>query len=220
MALKAKLKDGTGNLARSNNGQDGDSGPKKLVLKTPKGMRDYDQEQMVIREEAFEKITGCFKRHGARAIDTPVVELKEILTGKYGEDSKLIYDLKDQGGEMLSMRYDLTVPFARYVAENKIGSIRRYQIGKVYRRDNPVMTKGRYREFYQCDFDIAGASDPMISDSEIINIVHEILLDIGVTSFCIKVRLTQPNLVPLSSYPFSDQPSRNTGWDVLRLWSS
>lgn len=174
--------------AVSSNGQEGDSGPKKLVLKTPKGMRDYDQEQMVIREEAFEKITACFKRHGARAIDTPVVELKEILTGKYGEDSKLIYDLKDQGGEMLSMRYDLTVPFARYVAENKIGTIRRYQIGKVYRRDNPVMTKGRYREFYQCDFDIAGASDPMIADSEIINIVHEILLDIGVTSFFIKVK--------------------------------
>jgi histidyl-tRNA synthetase len=57
---------------------------------------------------------GVFKRHGAVSIDTPVFELRETLTGKYGEDSKLIYDLADQGGEILSLRYDLTVPFARY----------------------------------------------------------------------------------------------------------
>ena len=73
-----------------------------------------------------------------------------MLTGKYGEDSKLIYDLKDQGGEILSLRYDLTVPFARYVAMNKISSIKRYQIAKVYRRDQPSQARGRYREFYQC----------------------------------------------------------------------
>lgn len=72
------------------------------------------------------------------------------MTGKYGEDSKLIYDLKDQGGEILSLRYDLTVPFARYLAMGKISSIKRYHIAKVYRRDNPSTTRGRYREFYQC----------------------------------------------------------------------
>jgi histidyl-tRNA synthetase len=76
--------------------------------------------------------------------------LQDVLTGKYGEDSKLIYDLKDQGGEILSLRYDLTVPFARYVAMSKIMSIKRYQIAKVYRRDNPSISRGRYREFYQC----------------------------------------------------------------------
>jgi histidyl-tRNA synthetase len=76
--------------------------------------------------------------------------LQDVLTGKYGEDSKLIYDLKDQGGEILALRYDLTVPFARYLAMNKITNIKRYHIAKVYRRDNPAMTKGRYREFYQC----------------------------------------------------------------------
>jgi len=75
---------------------------------------------------------------------------QEVLTGKYGEDSKLIYDLADQGGEMLSLRYDLTVPFARYLAMNKICNIKRYHIAKVYRRDNPAMTRGRYREFIQC----------------------------------------------------------------------
>lgn len=62
----------------------------------------------------------------------------------------MIYDLKDQGGEILSLRYDLTVPLARYLAMNKISSIKRYHIAKVYRRDNPAMTRGRYREFYQC----------------------------------------------------------------------
>lgn len=62
----------------------------------------------------------------------------------------MIYDLADQGGEILSLRYDLTVPFARYLAMNKITNIKRYQIAKVYRRDNPAMTRGRYREFYQC----------------------------------------------------------------------
>lgn len=76
--------------------------------------------------------------------------VQEVLTGKYGEDSKLIYDLADQGGEILSLRYDLTVPFARYLAMNKISNIKRYHMAKVYRRDNPAMMRGRYREFYQC----------------------------------------------------------------------
>jgi hypothetical protein len=75
---------------------------------------------------------------------------KEILTSKYGEDSKLIYDLSDQAGELLSLRYDLTVPFARYLTMNRLINIKRYQIGKVYRRDQPCAARGRYREFYQC----------------------------------------------------------------------
>uniref|UniRef100_A0AAF6Z639 Histidine--tRNA ligase, cytoplasmic n=1 Tax=Bos taurus TaxID=9913 RepID=A0AAF6Z639_BOVIN len=127
-----------------------DEGKPKFVLKTPKGTRDYSPRQMAVREKVFDVIISCFKRHGAEVIDTPVFELKETLTGKYGEDSKLIYDLKDQGGELLSLRYDLTVPFARYLAMNKLTNIKRYHIAKVYRRDNPAMTRGRYREFYQC----------------------------------------------------------------------
>uniref|UniRef100_A0A8C2TMP7 histidine--tRNA ligase n=1 Tax=Coturnix japonica TaxID=93934 RepID=A0A8C2TMP7_COTJA len=142
---------------------------------------------MAIRERVFNAIITCFKRHGAEVIDTPVFELKETLTGKYGEDSKLIYDLKDQGGELLSLRYDLTVPFARYLAMNKITNIKRYHIAKVYRRDNPAMTRGRYREFYQCDFDIAGQFDPMIPDAECLKIVHEILSDLQLGDFLIKV---------------------------------
>merc|ERR1712212_1053464 len=130
---------------------------------------------------------STFKRHGAETIDTPVFELKEVLTGKYGEDSKLIYDLADQGGEILSLRYDLTVPFARYVAMNKIDKIRRFHIARVYRRDNPAMTRGRYREFYQCDFDIAGQYDAMLPDAECIKIVAEILSSLDIGDFVLKV---------------------------------
>ena len=111
---------------------------------------------------------------------SPVFELKEILAGKYGEDSKLIYDLADQGGELCSLRYDLTVPFARWLAMNSsIQNIKRYHIAKVYRRDQPAMTKGRMREFYQCDFDIAGTYDPMLPDAEIIRITCEIFQALG-----------------------------------------
>lgn len=107
-------------------------------------------------------------------------ELKEILAGKYGEDSKLIYDLEDQGGELCSLRYDLTVPFARWLAMNPtVQNIKRYHIAKVYRRDQPAMTKGRMREFYQCDFDIAGTYDPMLPDAEILRITCEIFEDLG-----------------------------------------
>ncbi|XP_045062009.1 histidine--tRNA ligase isoform X1 [Coregonus clupeaformis] len=165
----------------------GDEGKHQFTLKTAKGTRDYNPKQMAIREKVFNTIISCFKRHGAETIDTPVFELKETLTGKYGEDSKLIYDLKDQGGELLSLRYDLTVPFARYLAMNKVTNIKRYHIAKVYRRDNPAMTRGRYREFYQCDFDIAGQYDPMIPDAECLKIVHEILSELELGDFRIKV---------------------------------
>ncbi|XP_014309303.1 histidine--tRNA ligase, cytoplasmic isoform X2 [Myotis lucifugus] len=164
-----------------------DEGKHKFVLKTPKGTRDYNPRQMAVREKVFDIIISCFKRHGAEVIDTPVFELKETLTGKYGEDSKLIYDLKDQGGELLSLRYDLTVPFARYLAMNKLTNIKRYHIAKVYRRDNPAMTRGRYREFYQCDFDIAGQFDPMIPDAECLKIMCEILNSLQIGDFLVKV---------------------------------
>ncbi|TKY60970.1 Histidine--tRNA ligase [Spatholobus suberectus] len=151
----------------------------RRLPKIPKGTRDFAKEQMTIRKKAFSIIEEVFERHGATALDTPVFELRETLMGKYGEDSKLIYDLADQGGELLSLRYDLTVPFARFVAMNGLASFKRYQIAKVYRRDNP--SKGRYREFYQCDFDIAGQSEKMAPDFEVVRILTELLdeLDIG-----------------------------------------
>lgn len=76
----------------------------------------------------------------------------------------------DRVVEEFLYRYDLTVPFARYVAMNGIGNIKRYHIGKVYRRDNPQMNRGRFREFYQCDFDIAGSYELMVTDSEVLRV--------------------------------------------------
>lgn len=155
--------------------------------KIAKGTRDFLPEQMQIRERAFDKITSVFKRHGAVSIDTPVFELRETLMGKYGEDSKLIYDLADQGGEILSLRYDLTVPFARFVALQGVGNIKRYHIGKVYRRDQPQMTRGRFREFFQCDFDIAGTYATMVPDAEVLKVLVEILQSLELGDFEIKL---------------------------------
>ncbi|GMH87624.1 hypothetical protein TL16_g10917 [Triparma laevis f. inornata] len=155
--------------------------------KVAKGMRDYLPSQMSIRQKAFTSIRSVFSTHGAVEIDTPIMELKSTLTGKYGEDTKLIYDLADQGGEVLALRYDLTVPFARFLALNSVGKIKRFHIGKVYRRDQPQMAKGRYREFYQCDFDVAGVYPRMIADAECISVCTEILSSLPIGSFMVKV---------------------------------
>ncbi|RUS26029.1 histidyl-tRNA synthetase, partial [Jimgerdemannia flammicorona] len=191
----------------------GDSAEKKkekeekgsFVLKTPKvhngrGGFDhqrvldyYNDKEMAIREKVFSTITSVFKRHGAVTIDTPVFELKEILSGKYGEDSKLIYDLKDQGGEECSLRYDLTVsmlvPFARFLAMNgkEYQNFKRYHIAKVYRRDQPAMTKGRMRDGLVDDFDIAGTYDPMVPDAEILRILCETLSALDVGKYTVKI---------------------------------
>ncbi|GAA5938257.1 histidine--tRNA ligase [Sporobolomyces koalae] len=161
----------------------------KFTLKTPKGTKDWLPSDMYMRQQIFRKITEVFELHGGVTIDTPVFELKEILSGKYGEDSKLIYDLQDQGGELCSLRYDLTVPFARFLAMNgsQFPNIKRYHIAKVYRRDQPAMTKGRMREFYQCDFDIAGVYDPMLPDAEVLAIGCEVLESLEIGDFTIKL---------------------------------
>ena len=162
---------------------------------------------MKIREDVFRNIIDSFKQHGATTIDTPVMELtvqnsytffsifasvlfQTLLREKYGEDSKLIYELKEHENEdLLALRYDLTVPFARYISQNKISAMKRYHIGKVYRLDSPKMTRGRYREFYQCDFDIAGAYDPMIPDAECVKILVEILDKLALGQYRVSVSL-------------------------------
>ena len=203
---KEKHKDKKEKKEKKNKGEKEDkSGPKgeqKAKVKVVKGARDFLPFQMAIRNKAFKIITDVFKKHGAVEIDTPVFELKETLMGKYGEDSKLIYDLNDQGGELLSLRYDLTVPFARFMAVHNLSSIKRYHIGKVYRRDNPQMTKGRFREFYQCDFDIAGPNyGKMIPETEVIKVVVEILSQLPIGGFNIKLnhRLLLDAIVNISN---------------------
>lgn len=176
------------NVNNTNNKDKDTDSKTKGTAKIVKGARDFMPFQMSIRSKVFKIINDVFKKHGAVEIDTPVFELKETLIGKYGEDSKLIYDLQDQGGELLSLRYDLTVPFARFMAVHNLPSIKRYHIGKVYRRDTPNMNKGRYREFYQCDFDIAGPSyGKMIPDAEVLKVIVEILSELNLGNFLIKI---------------------------------
>jgi histidyl-tRNA synthetase len=106
---------------------------------------------MFCRQHIENVVKDCFTSYGGSCLETPVFERKDVLTGKYGEDSKLIYDLKDQGGEELALRYDHTVPLARYLAMggSTITQAKLWQLSKVYRRDQPVMSKGRMREFSQ-----------------------------------------------------------------------
>ncbi|KIH60563.1 WHEP-TRS domain protein [Ancylostoma duodenale] len=147
---------------------DGQTDQGKFVLKTAKGTRDYGPKSMAVRESVLKIVTDSFKRHGAETIDTPVFELRDVLMGKYGEEGgKLVYDLQDQGGELLSLRYDLTVPFARYLAMNKISNIKRYHIAK--------------------DFDIAGQYDLMIPEAECLKIVDEVLSKLEIGEFYVKL---------------------------------
>jgi histidyl-tRNA synthetase len=108
---------------------------KHEVYKEPSGTRDLQPVQMQVRGRVIYLVISIFKRHGSVLIEMPVFELCEVLFWKSGEEGgKLIYDLADQGGELLSHRYDLTVPFARYLATHNESSMNRYQIAKIYRQ--------------------------------------------------------------------------------------
>lgn len=126
---------------------------------TPKGFRDIKPELAKKRREVINKIANILEEFGFVPIETPTIEFADTLKGKYGEEERLIYEFTDRGGRKLALRYDLTVPLARYVATyNPPLPFRRYQIGQVFRGENPQ--KGRWREFTQFDFDSVGSSDP------------------------------------------------------------
>lgn len=128
---------------------------------TPKGFRDILPVNAQKRRQTINKIVKTLEESGFVPIETPTVEFADTLTGKYGEEEKLIYKFTDRGGRELALRYDLTVPLARFVASNlqliSKGPFRRYQIGQVFRGENPQA--GRYREFTQFDFDSIGSSN-------------------------------------------------------------
>ena len=125
---------------------------------TPKGFRDIGPELAKKRRATIDKIEGVLEDFGFVPLETPTLEFSETLLGKYGEDEKLIYQFTDRGGRKLALRYDLTVPLARFVANN-LGllspTFSRYQVGQIFRGENPQ--KGRYRESTQFDFDTVGS---------------------------------------------------------------
>jgi len=171
-------------------------------------MRDFSPAEMAKRNLIFNTIKKHFKRFGFEQIETPAMENRETLTGKYGEEGdRLIFNVL-RSGDYLSkvegdisalssvdlsseisdkaLRYDLTVPFARYVVQhqNEIAfPFKRYQIQPVWRADRPQ--KGRYREFYQCDADIIG-SDSLINEVELIQLFDGVLSELGMKDFSIK----------------------------------
>jgi histidyl-tRNA synthetase len=146
-----------------------------------KGFRDFLPPQEMVRRYLTEKIEASFRSFGFVPIDTPALEYAEILLGKGGgETEKQIYRFKDNGERDVALRFDLTVPFARFVAlhqEELSFPFKRYHIGKVWRGENTQ--RGRYREFTQCDFDIIGSDSPA-ADFEILLMIRAVLLNLGV----------------------------------------
>lgn len=152
----------------------------------PKGTRDFGQVEMARRNYIFDTIKGVFQLYGFQQIETPAMENLSTLMGKYGEEGdKLLFRIQNSGEKAAlapekGLRYDLTVPFARYVVQHReelAFPFKRFQIQPVWRADRPQ--KGRYREFYQCDVDVIG-SDSLVGELELIQIVEEVYRRLGI----------------------------------------
>jgi len=157
-------------------------------LLPPRGMRDFPPEIQILRKNVFNRIEKIFQRYGFDPIETPLVENWKVLSGKYGEEAekRLIWRFKlPYSDKEFGLRYDLTVPLARYVARFRPKlPFKRYHIGRVFRYEEPQ--KGRYREFWQCDVDIVGTESP-IADSEVIDIISDIFEEFGFKNYVIKL---------------------------------
>src|SRR5437016_14202090 len=139
---------------------------------------------MIAREQLIDRARQVYRSYGFAPIDTPALEYAEILLGKGGEESdKLLYRFRDHGDRDVALRFDLTVPFARFAAQH-IGQLgtpfKRYHVGPVWRGENTQ--HGRYREFWQCDFDIIGAT-ANASDIEIALVIHDLFVAVGFECF-------------------------------------
>ena len=152
----------------------------------PKGTRDFGAVEMARRNYIFSTIRSVFALYGFQQLETPSMELMSTLMGKYGEEGdKLLFRIQNSGEKAneapeKGLRYDLTVPFARYVVQHRDEiqfPFRRYQIQPVWRADRPQ--KGRYREFYQCDVDVIGTTS-LVSELELIQIVQEVYRRFGI----------------------------------------
>lgn len=156
--------------------------------RTLKGFRDFLPEDMKIRQRVIALFRQVFESFGYEPLETPTLEHADILLGKYGEEAeKLIYQFEDRGGRKVAMKYDLTVPTCRVVAQygDKIPlPFKRYQIQPVWRADNTQ--KGRFREFFQCDADTIGTTS-MLADAEFIQMGLEIMAKLGFTDYYARI---------------------------------
>ncbi|MDQ7025478.1 MAG: histidine--tRNA ligase [Anaerolineae bacterium] len=162
----------------------------KIEARTAKGMRDFLPADMLKREYVIGIVEEVFQLYGYEPLQTPILETSETLLGKYGEEAEnLIYSAKHgrQRDSKVAMRYDLTVPLARVVAqyENQLTlPFKRYQIAPVFRGENPQ--RGRFREFYQCDADIVGVAN-MSADAELVSLVVTVVRRLGFDKFTVKI---------------------------------
>lgn len=155
---------------------------------TLKGFRDYLPAAAIAREGIMEIARRVYRSYGFTPIDTPALEYSKILLGKGGEESdKQLFRFTDQGERDVSMRFDLTVPFARFAAQhlNDLGvPFKRYHLGTVWRAEKPQ--KGRFREFIQCDFDTIG-TDSNAADVETLLVIHDLFLALGFQNFTVRI---------------------------------
>ncbi len=154
-----------------------------MKLQAPKGFKDYLPEEALKRKVVTDKIKAVFSTFGFDPLETPTLEFEETLTGKYGEEEKLIYKFETPGGDKVALKYDQTVPLTRVVAQyGPRGAqvlpipFKRYQIQSAYRGENTQ--KGRYREFTQCDADIVGINSSLV-DAEVVAVAYEIYKALG-----------------------------------------
>ena len=156
--------------------------------RTLKGFRDYLPSVMIPREQMMQTARDVFRSFGFAPIDTPVLEHLEILTGKGSDETdRQIYRFQDNGRRDVGMRFDLTVPLARFAAQhaNALGTpFKRYHIAPVWRGENPQA--GRYREFVQCDFDTIG-TESVLADIEAVAVINNLLSTIGFDAFTISI---------------------------------
>jgi histidyl-tRNA synthetase len=161
---------------------------KRIEPRTLKGFRDYLPEAMIPREWLIDAARRVYRSYGFAPIDTPALEYLEILTGKGGEETdKQLYRFQDHGGRAVGMRFDLTVPLARFVAQHaaQLGTpFKRYHIAAVWRGENTQ--RGRFREFMQCDFDTIGTL-ALAADIETALVIHDLFEAIGAGEFVIRV---------------------------------
>lgn len=159
-----------------------------ITPRTLKGFRDYLPEAAMSREWVVETARAVYRSYGFRPIDTPALEYLEILTGKGSDETdKQLYRFEDHGGRQVGMRFDLTVPLARFVAQHyqAIGlPFKRYHIASVWRGENTQA--GRYREFMQCDFDTVGTTS-LTADIEMVLVINDLLESLGIEQFTIRV---------------------------------
>ncbi|MEM7518690.1 MAG: histidine--tRNA ligase, partial [Planctomycetota bacterium] len=156
----------------------------QIQPRTLKGFRDYLPDAMLERERLISTAKSVYRSYGFAPIDTPALEYEEVLTGKGGAESdKQLYRFTDHGGREVALRFDLTVPFARFAAQH-IGQLgtpfKRYHIGPVWRGENTQ--RGRYREFLQCDFDTIGTTS-VLADIETGLVIHDLLEAVGAGEF-------------------------------------